>query len=253
MDIRIELLEDSVSQISTLRATVYELKVDMEHLNARLETELGKMNEGLLALMKMVKGQSLETSDLTGEGSGKKSANTVENPTELGPFTSEKAAKNSFEQFAGLCVDEEPTNFDFSKEISGSDGNRTSSPDCSKSSLPVALDDLPVTVIHDLIGISPGNCGGALQNLRLVEMFLVHRACDEMNFERFSTSKLPSLVRHKRSKSSPNGRGLKEDKLDYSTEEALQQKLDMRYLGNCANGKKEQKSNAEIQNSLRQE
>ncbi|XP_022844826.1 uncharacterized protein LOC111367936 isoform X1 [Olea europaea var. sylvestris] len=76
---------------------------------------------------------------------------------------------------------------------------------------------------------------------------------NEMNFERFSTSKLPSLVRHKRSKSSPNGRGLKEDKLDHSTEEALQQKLDMGYLGNCANGKKEQQSNAEIQNSLRQE
>ncbi|XP_022844824.1 uncharacterized protein LOC111367934 [Olea europaea var. sylvestris] len=97
MDSRIELLEDSVSQISTLRATVNKLKGDLEHLNARLEMELGKMNEGLLALVKMIKGRSLETSDLTGEGSGTKSVNTVENPTELEPFASGKAAENSFE------------------------------------------------------------------------------------------------------------------------------------------------------------
>ncbi|CAA3014880.1 Hypothetical predicted protein [Olea europaea subsp. europaea] len=147
--------------------------------------ELGKMNEGLLALVKMIKGRSLETSDLTGEGSGTKSVNTVENPTELEPFASGKAAENSFEglqsfcywvsilleEFVGLCVEEEPTNFDFSKEISGSDGNKTSSPGSSKSSLPVALDDLPVTVIHGLIMISPGNCGGSVMGKNILQIY----------------------------------------------------------------------------------
>ncbi|CAA2958145.1 uncharacterized protein LOC111400977 isoform X1 [Olea europaea var. sylvestris] len=80
------------------------------------------------------------------------------------------------------------------------------------------------------------------------------RKTEEMNFEGFSTRKLPELVRHKRSKSSPNGRGFQEDGLDHSTDDALlRQKLDMGHLDNCANGKKEQESNAEIQNSLRQE
>ncbi|CAA3028878.1 Hypothetical predicted protein [Olea europaea subsp. europaea] len=55
------------------------------------------MNEGLLALAKMMKGRSLETSDLIGEGSGTKSANTVENQTEWEPFAAGKAIENSFE------------------------------------------------------------------------------------------------------------------------------------------------------------
>ncbi|KAL2522880.1 protein embryo defective [Forsythia ovata] len=77
-----------------------------------------------------------------------------------------------WEEFAGLSFDEEPTSFDFSKEISGSNGNKTSSPDSSKSSLPVALDYLPVTVIRDLFMIAPGECGGSILRKNILDDIL---------------------------------------------------------------------------------
>ncbi|CAA2958144.1 Hypothetical predicted protein [Olea europaea subsp. europaea] len=70
-----------------------------------------------------------------------------------------------WEEFAGLSFDEESTSSYFSKEISGSDGNKTSLHDSSKSFLPVAVNDLPVTVMRDLFTISPGDCSLLKQNI----------------------------------------------------------------------------------------
>ncbi|KAL0430345.1 UNVERIFIED_CONTAM: hypothetical protein Sradi_0660500 [Sesamum radiatum] len=77
----------------------------------------------------------------------------------------------------------------------------------------------------------------------------------EMGFEGFISSKWAGLVRHKRSKSFPDGRVPEEDKLDLSTEAATPHKLvtDMRHLNGCGDGKKKQSSHADIRNSLREE
>ncbi|CAI9752804.1 unnamed protein product [Fraxinus pennsylvanica] len=77
-----------------------------------------------------------------------------------------------WEEFAGLSFDEEPTNLYFLKEISGSDGNKTSLHDSSKSSLPMAVYDLPVTVIRDLKMISPGDCGCSMLTHNILDDIL---------------------------------------------------------------------------------
>ncbi|KAL3813556.1 hypothetical protein ACJIZ3_014824 [Penstemon smallii] len=61
------------------------------------------------------------------------------------------------------------------------------------------------------------------------------------------------LVRHNRSKSFPDNRGTEEDSSGQSTEATRRQKLDMGHVNGCDEGKKMHSSNAEIQNSLRQE
>ncbi|PIN21512.1 hypothetical protein CDL12_05782 [Handroanthus impetiginosus] len=74
-----------------------------------------------------------------------------------------------------------------------------------------------------------------------------------MGFEGFSSSKWPGLARHNRSKSFPDSKGREENTMVQSTEAAAQHKDDMESLHGCANSEKKQLSNAEIQNSLRQE
>ncbi|KAH6832149.1 electron transporter [Perilla frutescens var. hirtella] len=74
-----------------------------------------------------------------------------------------------------------------------------------------------------------------------------------MGFERFSSSNLPGLVRHQRSKSFPDSKGSEESKLVQSAEAASGDKLDVGTLNGCTNSKQKLSSNAEIQHSLRQE
>ncbi|KAK6116203.1 hypothetical protein DH2020_050059 [Rehmannia glutinosa] len=75
-----------------------------------------------------------------------------------------------------------------------------------------------------------------------------------MGFEGFSSSKWPELVRHMRSKSFPDSRGSEENNSVHSSEAVHQHKLEMSHLNDCTNSKKKQtSSNAEVQNSLRQE
>ncbi|KAK4426324.1 hypothetical protein Salat_1400900 [Sesamum alatum] len=84
----------------------------------------------------------------------------------------------------------------------------------------------------------------------------IHCFFKEMGFEGFISSKWSGLVRHKRSKSFPGSRVPEEDKLDQSTEAAIQHKLltdTTGHLNGCGNGTKRQSSRADIQNSLREE
>lgn len=107
MDNRIEALERTLTQISPLRATVVELKGDLKHLNVKLGMELGKMNdkletslamgrkelnEGLQIITKIIKGLPLDSTAMTGEGSGVKSTSTFEKSAESEPIIPEKVA-----------------------------------------------------------------------------------------------------------------------------------------------------------------
>ncbi|KAH6774683.1 electron transporter [Perilla frutescens var. hirtella] len=74
-----------------------------------------------------------------------------------------------------------------------------------------------------------------------------------MGLERFSSSNLPGLVRHQRSKSFPDSKGSEESNLVQSAEAASADKLDVGTLNGCTNSKQKLSSNAEIQHSLRQE
>lgn len=109
---RIEALERTVTQISPLRATVVKLKGDLKHLNVKLGMELGKMNdkletslamgrkelnEGLQIITKIIKGLPLDSTAMTGEGSGVKSTSTFEKSAESEPIIPEKVATQSGE------------------------------------------------------------------------------------------------------------------------------------------------------------
>lgn len=93
MDNRIEVLENTITQIQPLGTFVIKLKGHMEHLNARLGIELGKMNEklevslplgkkelseGLEALRKMFKKMAPQSSVVTRKGSRMKSTGPIE-------------------------------------------------------------------------------------------------------------------------------------------------------------------------------
>ncbi|CAA2974273.1 Hypothetical predicted protein [Olea europaea subsp. europaea] len=78
MDHRIEALEDAVEQIPPLGNSMVELKGDLEHLNARLGMELGKLNDKIEASLAMSRKELNEDLQISAKGIPQESTSVTE-------------------------------------------------------------------------------------------------------------------------------------------------------------------------------